>query len=241
MSEYGFSALNDNNSVIISSKYKVMVFSERGQLSIKSQATNKEGRGTVVFARPIQTQEPPQIFVRHVSGSHSILSVYTTMSGGPANWTGFLITSAVRSGSTLQNYSVEYVSCKFSDQPSPEIYGMNIKDENSRIVFSSADKIVRYSKLAKNWTVQKGDVVDTYSSNLSIESDDFICVSSMDRGVMWFADGVQYAGLTILDNSLPVLKITAQVAGGGYWYWQGVNGTSFGIPVCKFPIDRYYN
>ncbi|KAA3544262.1 hypothetical protein NLO85_28005 [Pseudomonas savastanoi] len=241
MADYGFSALNDSSSVIISNKYKVMVFSERGQFSITSQYSDKEGHGTVVFVRPILTQEPPQIFVRHISGSHASLGVYTTMSGGPGNWTGFLITSAVRAGNILQNYSMEYVSCKFADQPSREVYGMNIKDENRQMVFSSADKIVSYSKFAKNWTVEKGSVVDIYSSNLAIDADDFICVSSMDRGVMWFADGVQFAGLTLLENSLPVLRINAQIAGGGYWYYQGVNGTCFGIPVCKFPVSRYYN
>ncbi|WP_116817439.1 hypothetical protein [Pseudomonas syringae] len=241
MADYGFSALNDSSSIIISNKYKVMVFSERGQLSIKSQYSDREGHGTVVFARPILTQEPPQVFVRYISGSHASLGVYTTMSGGPGRWTGFLITSAVRAGNILQDYSMEYVSCKFADQPSPEIYGMNIKDENRQIVFSSADKVVRYSKFAKNWTLQKGDVVDIYRSGLAIDADDFICVSSVDRGVMWFADGVQFAGLTLLENSLPVLQINAQIAGGGYWYYQGVNGTCFGIPVCKFPVSRYYN
>lgn len=241
MVDYGFSALNDNSSVIVGSKYKVMVFSERGVFSIKSRFTDKEGQGAVVFVKPILTQEPPQIFVRHVSGVHSSLGVYTTMSGGPGNWTGFVITSAVRNGSSLQNYSMEYVSCKFADQPSPELYGINIRDENTRMVFSSADKVVRYSKFAKNWTIQKGDTVDIYLSNVTIDADDFICVSSMDRGVMWFADGVNFAGLTLLENSQPVLKINTQIAGGGYWYYQGVNGTCFGIPVCKFPASRYYN
>ncbi|MBM0213017.1 hypothetical protein ALQ72_05112 [Pseudomonas syringae pv. maculicola] len=241
MADYGFSAINDGSSVIVSNKYKVMVFSERGQFSITSRYSDREGSGTVVFIRPIRTQEPPQVFVRHISGSHASLGVYTTMSGGPENWTGFLITSAVRSGNILQNYSMEYVSCKFADQPSTEIYGMNIKGENQQIVFSSADRIVRYSKFAKNWTVLKGSTVDIYSSNLSIDSDDFVCVSSMDRGVMWFADGAQFSGMTLLENSLPVLKINAQIASGGFWYYQGVNETCFGIPVCKFPSARYYN
>ncbi|RMN34762.1 hypothetical protein ALQ61_04152 [Pseudomonas coronafaciens pv. zizaniae] len=241
MVDYGFSAVNGASSVIIGSKYKVLVFSERGQFAITSRYTDKEGFGSVVFARPILTQEPPQIFVRHITGSHPDLGIYTTMSGGPGNWTGFLVTSAVRFGGAVQNYSMEYVSCKFADQPSPEVYGMNIRDDAWRIVFSSADKIVRYSKFAKNWTLQKGDMVDIYNSNLTIDADDFVCISSIDRGVMWFADGVQFAGLTLLSNSVPVLQINAQIAGGGYWYYQGMNETCFAIPVCKFPVSRYYN
>lgn len=44
MADYGFSALNDSSSVIVSNKYKVMVFSERGQFSITSRYSDREGR-----------------------------------------------------------------------------------------------------------------------------------------------------------------------------------------------------
>lgn len=68
-----------------------------------------------------------------------------------------------------------------------------------------------------------------------------MCASAIDRGVSWFADGADFVGLILLENNVPSLKISAQVTGGGYWYYQGTNGTCFGIPVCKFPPHRYYN
>lgn len=241
MADYGLSVTNTYGAVVISSTYKVMVFSERGSFRIQSKYTDREGSGAVTFVRPILTQEAPQVFFRHVNGFHTSLGVYITMLGGPGNWTGFLVTSAVRNGSNLQNYLMEYVICKFSDQPSPQRYGMNIFDAQGRIVFSSEDRVVRYHKFAKSWSLVVGDYVDTYKSNLVIEADDFVCVSSIDRGVAWFADGFGFVGMSLLDNNVPVLNITAQRAGGGYWYYQGTNGTCFGIPVCKFPSSRYYN
>jgi hypothetical protein len=241
MAEYGLSVTNTYGSVVISSSCKVMVFSERGNFRIQSRYSDQEGYGSVTFLRPIHTQEAPRIFVRHVSGVHTSLGIYTTLLGGPGNWTGFLITSAARGGSTLQNYLIEYVVCKFADQPSSQLYGMNIYDAQGGVAFSSDDKIVRYSKFAKNWTLVVGNQVDVYKSGLTIDVDDFICISSIDRGVSWFADGADFVGMSILDNNIPVLSITAQRAGGGYWYYQGTNGTCFGVPVCKFPIGRYYN
>ncbi|WP_432218769.1 hypothetical protein ACREYJ_06035 [Pseudomonas kribbensis] len=241
MADYGLSVSNIYGAVVISSSYKVMVFSERGSFRIQSRYSDKEGYGSVTFAKPVYTQEAPQVFLRHVSGVHASLGLFITMLGGPGNWTGFLITSAVRVGNTLQNYLIEYVVCKYSDQPSRQPYGMNIYDAQGQVVFSSDDKVVRYTKFAKNWTLVVGNQVDTYKSNLIIDADDFVCVSSIDRGLNWFADGAGYVGISLLNNNALTLEITAQRSGGGYWYYQGTNGTCFGVPVCKFPLSRYYN
>lgn len=241
MADYGISVSNAYNSVVITSQFKLLVFSERGTFQIRSQYTDREGRGTVTFVKPIVTQETPQIFLRYVSGVHDSLGLYTTVLGSPGNWTGFTVTSAVRGGSSLQNYTIEYVSCKYADQRSTTPFGMEIWDASGNIVFSASDRVVRYGKFTKAWTLTSGSSVDIYSSNLSIEADDFICVSSIDRGVMWFADGAAYVGLNLLTAGVRVLNISAQRAAGGFFYYQGVNGQNFCIPVCKFPSSRYYN
>ena len=241
MANFGISVTNNSNSVMITSQYKIMVFSERGTFRIQSQYTDREGSGSVTFVKPILTQEPPQIFLRYVSGVHTDLGVYSTILGSPGNWTGFRMTSAVRGGSSLQNYLIEYVSCKYADRQSTELYGMSIWDEAGNILFSASDRIVRYSKFSKVWTKTNGDTVDIYKSNLTIDADDFISVSSIDRGVVWFADGAGFVGLNLMTAGVLVLNISAQRSGGGYNYSQGVAGQNFCIPVCKFPSARYYN
>ncbi len=240
MPDYGLAVVNNYGSLVIDNDHKVMVFSERGTFRIESRYSDREGYGTVSFIRGIHTNEPPQVFLRHVSGVHTSLGVYITLLGGPGHWTGFAVTSAVRGGA-LQNYVMEFVVCKFADQPSSEPFGLNLFDGYGRPVFSSQDKIVRYHKFAKHWEKIVGAQVDVYASNLVIDADDFVCASAIDRGITWFADGANFVGLILLEDNIPSLKISAQKTGGGYWYYQGTNDTCFGIPVCKFPPNRYYN
>lgn len=243
MSDYGFEAVNDYGSVTVSSTYKVMVFSERGTVRVTSEYTDRGGAGQATFLRPILTQEAPQLFVRVQNASHSALGLYATILGGPGNWTGFLLNSAASGGSSLQDFTLEYVSCKFTDAIQNSGYGMSIWDANGQPVFTTADKPVRYNKFAINWTM----IVDTaaqriFSPNVPIAADEFICVSAMDRGVNWFTDNSQFAAFNIWSNWAPNLTLYCQrITALGYWYWQGLNDTTFTVPICKFPADRYQN
>lgn len=239
MADYGLSVTNNGGSVIISNSYKIMVFSERGSFRITSPFTDKQGQGSYVFAKPITTQEPPQIFFGNLSGLHPRVSVYLTLLGGPGNWTGFVAYSAIAGGNQLQNTYVEFVACKYSNAPNPNQFGMNLWDANGNIIYNSEDRVVRYSKFGKNWRFVTGQTVFTYYSDLPMDADDFVCVSAFDRGVTWFI-GFNFAGMTILDNWAPALNIAVNVPGGGNAYPYGAN-TSFCIPVCKFPADRYHN
>jgi hypothetical protein len=239
MADYGLSVTNNGGSVIISNLYKIMVFSERGSFRITSSFTDRGGQGSYVFTKPIKTQEPPQLFFGNLSGLHPKVSVYITLIGGPGNWTGFVANSAIAGGNNLQNTYVEFVACKYCDTPNPNQYGMNQWDANGNILYSSEDRVVRYSKFAKNWTFVSGNEVFTYRSNVALDADDFICISAFDRGVTWFI-GFDFAGMTILDNGVPTLNITVNLPGGGNAYPYGAN-TSFCVPVCKFPAARYHN
>ncbi|WP_367604055.1 hypothetical protein AB1N69_10920 [Pseudomonas asiatica] len=243
MAEYGFQAVNDYGSVTISSTYKLMVFSERGLVTITSSYIDRGGQGQASFAKPILTQEAPQIFVRVQSASHGSLGLYCTILGAPGNWTGVRIDTAATGSSPLQNFVLEFVVCKFTDAVQNSGYGMNIWDENGFPVFSASDKVVRYSKFAINWTmVTDASTVRTFAPDVSIDADDFICVSAMDRGVNWFTDNAQFAAFNVWANWAPNLYLYCQrVTAGGYWYWQGMNNTQFAVPVCKFPSDRYAN
>lgn len=240
MADFGLAVTNDYGSVIVSSNYKVMVFSERGNFKITSQYTDAEGQGAVTFAKPIKTQEPPQVFVRLVTGVHSDLGMFTGLLGGPGNWTGFRVVSAARGNPNLQNYILEYVSCMYTSLKSVSSYGLEINDQQGNIVYTSSDNVVRFSKFSKAWTLARGNFVDVYDSGLAIDNDDFISISSIDRGVSWFTSHAQYSGITLLDGGVRVLKIHNQFRAGD-WYYQGTNNTCLAIPVCKFPTSRYFN
>ena len=240
MADFGLSVTNDYGSIIISSDYKIMVFSERGTFNITSQYTNTEGQGSVSFSKPIKTQEPPQVFVRFVSGVHNDLAIFTILLGGPGNWTGFRVVSAVRGNPNLQNYTLEYVSCMYSNLKSTSDYGLELFDYQGNAIYTSSDNVVRFSKFSKNWTLTQGNQVDYYDSGLTIDADDFISISSIDRGVAWFTGHAQYAGITLLTSGARMLRVINNIVAGD-WYYQGTNNTCLAIPVCKFPASRYFN
>ena len=241
--DFGLKVINNGGSVNISSDYKILVFSERGIFQIVSRYSDGEGYGQVTFTRPVTTVEPPQVFVRTISASHGALSFYTRLLGSSGNWTGFSVTSAVL-GSPLQNFTLEYVNCKYSDKRSTDKYGLEVYDYLGNVIYTSSDRAVRYSRFTKSWsytgpTVAYG-VVGVFNSNMTIAADDFISITSIDRGVSWFNSYVDYAGLRIRDGGAPSLKIHINLSATDTNLFQGAN-SNFSIPICKFPIDRYYN
>lgn len=242
MEDYGLTVKNDSGSIIISSYYKVLVFSERGTFRIQSQYTDKPGYGIVAFKTPVRSSEPPEIFVRRVSGTTPNLNVFMTMLGSTGNWTGFKITSGA-GGSVLQNHSMEFVCCKFSDVKSNDAFGMQLWDESGRPVFTSSDRIVKFDKMTKAWSKSQGTNLDTYSSGMTVAADDFVSITSIDRGINWHILAGEYVSLALVSGNSRVLNILVQKNADGVsnWYYQGVRSTRFTIPVCKFPTDRYYN
>lgn len=239
--DFGLEVIGDSKAVTISSYNKVLVFSERGSFSVQSRFSDATGTGVVSFTKPVRTEEAPQLFVRIVTPNGPVLTIYTTILGGPGNWTGFRITSAA--SGFIQGHTLEYVCCKYSDNVSSDTYGLQIWDKDGGPIYASSDRVVRYGKFTKSWTYSAGGTVpnshDTWNSNISIEIDDFISVSSIDRGTVWFTGHYQYTGLQLLVGYVRLLKIDCQRS----YLGNGLFSTSsfFSMPICKFPIAKYYN
>ena len=244
----GLEVIKDSGSVLITSEYPVLVFSERQLFQITSRYSDGEGGAQVTFLKPIKTPAPPQVFFRYISGRQNGLAVFITLRGSAGNWTGFNVTSAVAGGNQTQNFAMECVVARFGSDVSQSGDGIEIYADDGTVSFSSKDSVVRYGKFTKKWRWQQFRVprnLNRFHSDLPIDDDDFISVTSMDFGVSWFMDGADYAGLTLLEGGKRILSMTVNVQVdqnqyGGYWY-QGTNNTLFSIPVCKFPIDRYHN
>lgn len=236
---YGLSVTNNLGTISISSEIKVLVFSERGTFYVKSQNTDRPGYGSYTFARPILSKETPQLFLRAQAPNLPSITLYTTMLGGPGNWTGFRVTTGAYGGSSLQNHLMEFVVCKYTDTRSKDEFGVEIYDKDGKISFSSSDKIIRYRKFTKQWSKSVGQFADVYVSGVAIDSDDFICVSQFDRGVAWFTDQANFASMNILTNWTPSLNI--QVSKTLTNTYVDPTWSYFSIPICKFPIARYNN
>ena len=72
--------------------------------------------------------------------------------------------------------------------------------------------------------------------------DEFVSVSSMDRGVSWFINHAQYASLQLLSGNVRKIAISVQRSTlGDSINVDNLGVTFFSIPICTFPIERYYN
>mgnify|MGYP001760002774 CR=1 FL=1 len=242
MSDYGFRVINDYGSTTISSLNKVLVYSQRGSFSITSKYTDRPGYGAIVFSRPVLTAEPPQLFFRWVSGSLSSITVYITMTGGAGYWTGCNVISGA-GGSVLQDHNIEYVVCQTVSTRATSDFGLEVFDSNESITYNSDARVVKYSQFTKHWEWVRGSVSDPIAiirSNLVIAPDEFVSVTSFNRGVNWFAQGTRYVTLQLRSGGSPVVNILWQYAPRD-WYWGETGGTCFSIPICKFPISRYHD
>lgn len=244
---YGFQALNNSGSVTISTQFKPLVFHLRGTVNVTSEYTNRPGYGTVTLTTPVTTPEPPSLFVRYVSGLHPSISVYFTWLGGPGNWTGFRITSAAFGGRVLQNHLLEWVVCKFTNTSPASGYGLQLYDSDSQPIYGTHEKLVKYSKFTKSWSLDASSYgyLSYIASGISIDPEDFVSVASFDRGLVWHVadSNTQYAGLALYRNNQRTLEIQVQLnyPAGRKYPVPTRDGLYFSMPICKFPSGVFTN
>lgn len=241
---YGLEVTNNSGVVTISNIYKPLVFHRRGTVNVVSSFSDRPGYGTVTFPTPITTTEPPSLFVRYASGNQSGFSVYYTWLGSAGNWTGFRITSGVFGGSSLQNHFLDWVACKYADTQVNSGYGLQIFGESGQILYgSNKDILVKYSKFTKAWTIDSSTVgyLDYIPTGITIENDDYINISFLDRGMVWAKadNNTQYSGINLLSSNVRrfVVNVQLNFPSGRIYPTPG----NFAVPICKFPTNVFVN
>lgn len=244
---FGFEAINNDNSVIVSNTNSHLIFSERGTVDVRNNSVvDRPAVGTATFTTPVLTIAPPKVFARLVSSRHSSMTIYTALIGSPGNWTGFRIYAAARGGGILPLYVVDWVCCKNFDRPTTADYGFALYDENGVEIFSSDKKLVKYSKFTKSWTVARtlSGSLFYYTwtpTDILISPDDYIDITSINRGmVSQFVDLKQFTSLIIYRDNSPTLLLQTQ-AGTSQSSPQQTDIRKFCMPICKFPTSIYFN
>ena len=242
---FGFSAVNDSDSVMVSDTHQHLVFERRGTLTVSGGTINKQHSAAITFPTAITTTPPPKIFLKVQSSSHASITMYCVLLGSPGNWTGFRIYCAAAGTAPAPNYVFQYVVCKFVNSAPSSGFGMVIYDAAGQPVFRHDAKLVKYSKFTKTWTYTRtlsGAWFYTFfPSGITITPDDFIDVSSINRGcVIMEVYGIQYTSLRIWRSSAPVLQLVAQ-ANSSQSDPQYVSSMRFCMAICQFPSDVYYN
>lgn len=240
---FGFQAINNAGSVTLNDQFPTLVFSERGQVVVQNTSVvDRPAVGSFSFITAKTNVAPPKIFVRFNSGRHSSCEIYIVMQGGPGNWTGAIVYAGAIGGGTLPRHVIDYVVCDVANQNVTSDYGMVIFNADGVITYKSEDAPVKYSKFTRFWTstaINQFNFLYT-PSGITIDSDDFMDVSSMNRGPSWMnGANVSFTSMQIYSGGVRMLRLGIQIrtSGGNI----SSAGFQFCIPVCKFPSDVYFN
>lgn len=241
---FGFEAVNNEESVIISSVSRPLIYHYRSQISASNSVVDRPASGTASFP-VVTTQAPPRIFIRVNSTRHSSVSCYVTVNGSPGNWGSFSVFVAAQGGGTLPLYVFDFVVCLPSGGSWTDVtegYGMVIYSENGTPIFNHKQRIVKFSKFTKNWTYGKSGLNPSYHtlySNISIDIDDYIDVTYFNRGVvLQQVVNVMFVGLVLMSSGTRVLWMQTQ-ATNATDNIQDVAVSNYSTPICKFPTSRY--
>jgi len=237
---FGFQAKNDQDSITISDQFPNLVYSERGQIVVQNTSVvDRPAVGSVTFTNPVTQVAPPSIFVRFNSGRHGSCTIYLQMNGTPGNWTGMTIRAAAIGGGTLPRHVLDYVVCRTTNTSPASGYGMAVYDSDGNPTYKSQDVHVKYSKFTKSWVGSvSGFFIVLTPVNISIEEDDYIEVSSMNRGnANMYLD--MYTSLDLLTRGVRECRLITQVSTVGAPYPMEANSTFFCMPICKFPQSVY--
>lgn len=145
-----------NGNVQIDDTTPVFIVKEQGRITPANyvQLATFSGRSVVTFSQVLTTQEPPLIFVRFISTQVVIQSF--TITGGPGNWTGFVVDvggwsqnlNFIQSSAT----NCDWFSSIKTSTPSEAKVGIRIRNRTTgEVVFDSGYKLVKFVKQDANF------------------------------------------------------------------------------------------
>lgn len=230
MSNFGLQVTNDSGVLQLDDTTPILVYLFRGTVT-----TSTPGTSSVTFPKPVKTNNPPQIFLRIYDITSPGNLSYIVMLGSPGNWTGFTLRSASGVGGTT---SFEWVATVDSKSLHSDGFGLEVYGPDGTSNFNSEFLPVFASKVTTRWTYQFyfGNV-RALISDVKHGPDEFVSISSLNNGYEFFGD-VEYIGLSLWGYGQRDLSIMVNMwdVGSGPQDQYSVN---IGIPICKFPIDKY--
>lgn len=138
---FGFRSINDSSYVQIDSDAPRLCLIEKGVYNGPSYQV------TVQFASPVQSIEPPMVFIRPSGKNTDELYAAQFLNGSSGNWTGF----------TVQSININYVPSgdwfvAFFGARANAGYGMRIWDGGSKLLYDSGSTPVVVTAVLPTWT-----------------------------------------------------------------------------------------
>lgn len=180
---YGLEFLNGSNLVVLDSVYARLCVISGGALAADPVSTN-------YFSSPVNTQEPPLVFVRLRNPGGGLVGQIGGFVpiGSPGNWTGFIVGSTyVDSRQTFA--PGDWFACQFGGQAVAD-YGMRLWDEGSRVLFDSGTPTANFTRSAQNWTYAKSIQRQTtyyenyYTINFMFDNTEFQMINQFGMNLL---------------------------------------------------------
>ncbi len=126
---YGLSFKNKNDVVVLDTEFSRLVIIHSGVY----------GPGGVKFPSPVDSEEPPLVFVRPNTNA---LFQYVSINGTAGNYTGF---------SMIGGGAGKYFCAAFRSKETAS-YGLRLWDGASKLLFDSGTPCAQFTKTLTSWT-----------------------------------------------------------------------------------------
>lgn len=138
---FGFLSRNDSSYVQIDSDTPRLCFIEKGVYGGASFQV------TVNFSIPIQSIEPPLVFIRPSMKNTDELYSAQFLNGSAGNWTGFTVQSMSKSSEPTGDWFVAFFGSRANAG-----YGMRIWDGSANVLYDSGATPVVVTTILATWT-----------------------------------------------------------------------------------------
>lgn len=169
---YGFSALGENNRLIIDDSTPILTQMYRGRLTVTHLVKTPAGASSarsygyceVTYPKPVTSQAPPLVFgVPTDRAADKGIGMFTHR-GRPGGWIGFCVLisgTLFATSDALMTLGFdsgwEYSVCWFGEAGSAGYaeYGMRLYDSNGKAIYDSAWPVVQFRGLLEAWTLSE--------------------------------------------------------------------------------------
>lgn len=163
---YGLRFTNDNDVVVLDSEYSRLVVIHQGVY----------GPGGVGFPAPVNSAEPPLVFVRPDA---STTFQYVAIVGTPGNYTGF----SMIGGGSGKYFCAAFKSVEMAS------YGMRLRDESDKLIFDSGTPCAQFTRAINSWSYigfshnSQGQTIVNFTAPSDLTSGDYLMLNNIGMDV----------------------------------------------------------
>lgn len=175
---FGFLSVNDSSYVQIDSDTPRLCLIEKGAYAGVSYQV------TVSFSAPIQSVEPPLVFIRPSVRNTNELYAAQFLNGSAGNWTGFTVRCTNINYQPTGDWFVAFFGSRASSA-----FGLRIWDGGSNVLYDSGSAPVVVTTIQSTWTSVGKVTLDIgalykYVAGRGLAAGEYFCLNDFALGLM---------------------------------------------------------